>query len=85
MKKINRVILIVLDSVGIGETPDAVLFGDVGSHTLGNTARAVGGLDLAPYQCNVAVHVVFCVGTHWCFGFPCPHLVDPQHPRNEPS
>lgn len=41
---INRVIVIVLDSVGIGEAPDAADFGDVGSHTLGNMARAVGGL-----------------------------------------
>jgi len=43
---INRVIVIVLDSVGIGEAPDAAAFGDVGSHTLGNIARAVGGLQL---------------------------------------
>lgn len=42
--QVNRVIVIVLDSVGIGELPDAAVFGDVGSHTLGNTARAVGGL-----------------------------------------
>jgi phosphopentomutase len=42
----NRVIVIVLDSVGIGETPDALEFGDVGSNTLGNTAWAVGGLAL---------------------------------------
>jgi phosphopentomutase len=44
--KANRVIVIVLDSVGIGETPDALEFGDVGSNTLGNTAWAVGGLAL---------------------------------------
>ncbi|MZP28424.1 phosphopentomutase [Heliobacterium undosum] len=44
MKK--RVILIVLDSVGIGELPDADRYGDRGSHTLGNIARAVGGLRL---------------------------------------
>jgi len=44
--KINRVIVIILDSVGIGEAPDAVAFGDVGSHTLGNMARVVGGLHL---------------------------------------
>ncbi len=31
---IERVFLIVLDSVGIGEAPDAALFGDVGAHTL---------------------------------------------------
>ncbi len=36
----------MLDSVGIGEAPDAAAYGDVGSHTLGNTARAVGGLHL---------------------------------------
>ena len=41
---INRVIVIVLDSVGIGETPDAADFGDIGSNTLGNIAKAVGGL-----------------------------------------
>ena len=42
--EVNRVIVIVLDSVGIGELPDAAAFGDVGSHTLGNMARVVGGL-----------------------------------------
>ena len=44
--EIKRVIVIVLDSVGIGELPDAAAFGDVGSHTLGNMAREVGGLKL---------------------------------------
>lgn len=44
--QINRVIVIVLDSVGIGELPDAAAFGDVGSHTLGNMARVVGGLNV---------------------------------------
>jgi phosphopentomutase len=43
---INRIVVIVLDSVGIGELPDAPTFGDVGSNTLGNIARAVGGLNL---------------------------------------
>jgi len=43
---INRFIVIVLDSVGIGEGPDAAAFGDVGSHTLGNIARVVGGLKM---------------------------------------
>lgn len=41
-----RVIAIVLDSVGIGELPDAHLYGDEGSNTLVNTAKAVGGLNL---------------------------------------
>ncbi len=43
---INRVIIIVLDSVGIGELPDAADFGDTGSNTLGNIARTTGGLAL---------------------------------------
>ncbi|MBO8138554.1 MAG: phosphopentomutase [Desulfotomaculum sp.] len=43
---INRIILIVLDSVGIGELPDAGEYGDSGSNTLVNTAKAVGGLNL---------------------------------------
>jgi phosphopentomutase len=37
----DRVILIVLDSVGAGELPDAGRYGDEGSDTLGNLARAV--------------------------------------------
>jgi phosphopentomutase len=36
----QRVILIVLDSVGIGELPDAALYEDQGSNTLGNIAAA---------------------------------------------
>ena len=35
----GRVIWIVLDSVGIGEMPDAAAYGDTGSDTLGNIAR----------------------------------------------
>ena len=31
---INRAIIIVLDSFGVGETPDAIEYGDVGSNTL---------------------------------------------------
>lgn len=39
MTAFERVILIVLDSVGIGELPDADKFGDKGSHTLGHIAQ----------------------------------------------
>ncbi len=38
--------LIVMDSAGIGEMPDAWEYGDRGSNTLGNLSRAVGGLCL---------------------------------------
>ena len=41
-----RACVIVLDAVGAGELPDSADFGDEGSDTLGNVARAVGGLDL---------------------------------------
>ena len=44
MKK--RVILIVLDSAGIGELPDAADFGDEGSNTFGNIYKVRGRLDL---------------------------------------
>ena len=37
----------VLDGVGAGAAPDAADFGDEGSNTLSNTARRVGGLELA--------------------------------------
>jgi phosphopentomutase len=36
-----RAIVLVLDSVGIGELPDAAAYGDEGSNTLGNIARQV--------------------------------------------
>src|SRR5579864_4155852 len=42
----RRACVIVLDAVGAGELPDAGEYGDEGSDTLGNVARAVGGLDL---------------------------------------
>ena len=42
----NRAVIIVLDGVGAGEAADAAAYGDAGSNTLGNIARAVGGLDL---------------------------------------
>ncbi len=41
-----RACVIVLDAVGAGALPDADAYGDGGSDTLGNVARAVGGLDL---------------------------------------
>ena len=41
-----RACVIVLDAVGAGELPDAADYGDQGSNTIVNVARAVGGLDL---------------------------------------
>lgn len=42
----HRAIILVLDGVGIGAAHDVADYGDEGSHTLGNIARAVGGLKL---------------------------------------
>lgn len=46
----QRVILIILDSLGVGEAPDSHLFCDEGCNTLGNMADAVGGLNLPNLQ-----------------------------------
>ena len=45
-----KVILIVMDSVGIGAAPDAADYGDTGSATLQHTGRAAGGLNLPALQ-----------------------------------
>lgn len=42
----DRVILVVLDSLGVGALPDADLYGDQCSNTLGNLAQALGGLEV---------------------------------------
>lgn len=42
----NRVFLIVMDSVGIGEAPDAEKFGDKGADTLGHIAERMNGLNM---------------------------------------
>lgn len=46
----NNFFLIVLDGVGIGELPDASLYGDQGSNTLQHIAKSVGGLSLSNMQ-----------------------------------
>ena len=39
-----KVLVLVCDSFGVGEAPDAAAYGDRGADTIGNTARAVGGI-----------------------------------------
>lgn len=46
MSKFKRIHVIVMDSVGIGEAPDAAAFGDVGSHTIGHIAEKMNGLHM---------------------------------------
>lgn len=47
---IRRWIVIVLDGVGAGAAPDAGEYGDEGSNSLGNTARALGGISLPNFE-----------------------------------
>jgi phosphopentomutase len=44
--KVSKVCVLVCDSWGVGDAPDADVYGDLGSDTLGNTSRAVGGLQI---------------------------------------
>ena len=46
----GRFVVIVVDSCGAGELPDAAAYGDAGANTLGNCARKVGGLHLPTLQ-----------------------------------
>ena len=46
MRTFDKICMIVLDSVGIGELPDAEKFGDAGAHTLGHIAERVPTLAL---------------------------------------
>ena len=45
-----KLILIVLDSVGIGYAPDAAAYGDEGAATLPHIGEAVGGLNIPTFQ-----------------------------------
>jgi phosphopentomutase len=47
---IRRAVIVVMDSCGVGEAPDAAAYGDQGADTLGHTAQAVGGLDLPNFS-----------------------------------
>lgn len=46
MSPFKRIFLVVLDSVGIGELPDAKQYGDEGANTLGNIAKTLNGLHM---------------------------------------
>ncbi|HET7870751.1 MAG TPA: phosphopentomutase [Actinomycetota bacterium] len=42
--RVPRILMLVCDSFGVGDAPDAAAYGDQGSDTLGNCSRAVGGI-----------------------------------------
>ena len=46
----KRIFTIVIDSVGCGEAPKSYLYGDKNVNTIGNLARAVGGINMPTMQ-----------------------------------
>lgn len=46
----NNFIVIILDGVGVGELPDAELYGDKGSNTLGNISKSIEQINLPNLQ-----------------------------------
>ena len=48
--ELRRAVIIVMDSFGVGEAPDAAEYGDKGADTIGHVSEAVGGLDLPNFQ-----------------------------------
>ena len=46
----KRCFLVVIDSLGVGEAPDAKQYGDEGVNTLGNVAKDVQGVDLPTFD-----------------------------------
>ncbi|MFM8269636.1 MAG: phosphopentomutase [Pseudomonadota bacterium] len=58
-KEFKRFICLVADGFGVGEAPDAQVYGDQGSNTLGNISKKVGGLKLP----NLEKLGLGCLGT----------------------
>lgn len=75
----KRVIVIVLDGVGIGAAPDAELYGDVGSNSIANTARVLGGLHLPQMGALGLGCITNIEGVH------CPSNVDGAYGRLQPQ
>lgn len=71
---INRVIVLVVDGLGVGAMPDAAEYGDAGSNTLSHLADAVGGLSLPTMEALGLGHITDIKGVRTmgqpegCFG-----------------
>ena len=50
MKKINRVFVVVMDSLGVGDMSDSSKYGDVGVNTLGHISESVDGFHIPNLQ-----------------------------------
>ncbi len=71
---ITRVIVLVIDGLGVGAMPDAAEYGDAGSNTLTHLADAVGGLNLPTLEALGLGHITEIKGVRMmgqpegCFG-----------------
>lgn len=71
---INRVVLLVVDGLGVGATADAAQYGDANAHTLSHLAELVGGLNLPTLESLGLGHVCEIQGVRrmaqpiGCFG-----------------
>jgi len=71
---ITRVIVLVIDGLGVGAMPDAAEYGDAGSNTLSHLADAVGGLNLPTLEALGLGHITEIKGVRvmgqpeGCFG-----------------
>ena len=71
---INRVVVLVIDGLGVGALPDASEYGDAGTNTLSHLADTVGGLDLPTLEALGLGHIAEINGVRvmgqpdGCFG-----------------
>lgn len=71
---ITRVIVLVIDGLGVGAMPDAAEYGDAGSNTVSHLAEAVGGLNLPTLEALGLGHITEIKGVRMmgqpegCFG-----------------
>jgi phosphopentomutase len=71
---ITRIIVLVIDGLGVGAMPDAEEYGDAGSNTLSHLADAVGGLNLPTLEALGLGHIAEIKGVRTmgqpegCFG-----------------
>lgn len=69
MPLVQSVLLVVCDGLGIGDAPDAAVHGDQGSNTIGNCARAAGGIR-APHLARMGLGCLTEIAGVDCA--PCP-------------
>jgi len=71
---VTRVIVLVIDGLGVGAMPDAAEYGDAGCNTLSHLADTVGGLDLPTLEALGLGHITKIKGVRTmgqpegCFG-----------------